>query len=151
MNIFQSTVVLWHFIAQFVHRHILGHSHLVGYFGHRDLTFYLRLLLSIDYEAIDTLGLVFSAYLDDLRYLPTFILYSNISPLIFSCFLYYQSLIITFFLSHTSHHNTWPHTPLLIRRKCRSVIDFFGCAFNIFWTLDLTSSMMARSDRLLIY
>ena len=32
-------------------------------------------------------------------------------------------------LSHTSHHYTWPHTPLLIKRRCKSVFDFLGCAF----------------------
>ena len=50
----------------------LGHSHLVGGF---DIEAWLPVCdycFSMDYRVIDTSGLVFSAYLDDLGYLPTF-------------------------------------------------------------------------------
>ena len=105
-----------HWIVSCCPHYILGHSHLVGYFGHRDLTFYLRLLLSIDYEAIDTLGLVFSAYLDDLEYLHTFhfvLKHFTIDTSMPSILLEPYHYLL---LSPTSHHDTWPHTPLSIRK-----------------------------------
>ena len=43
MNIFQSTVVLWHFVFQFVHRHILGYtpfSESIGHFSRLSFTFW---------------------------------------------------------------------------------------------------------------
>ena len=80
------------------------------------------------YGVIDTSGLVFSAYLDDLGYLPTFISYSDISPLVLSYFLSYQSLIITFFYP-THPIVTHDLTIFSIRRRCRSVLDFLGCVF----------------------
>ena len=105
----------------------LWHSHLVGCF---DIEIWLPVCdycFSMDYGALDTSGLVFSTYLDDLGYIP-FISYSVISPWILSCFLFYQSLIITFFyLTHpTVTHDL---TPFSIRRRCRSVLDHLGCAF----------------------
>ena len=51
---------------------ILGHSHLVGGF---DIEAWLPVCdycFSMDYGAIDALGLAFSTYLDNLGYLPTF-------------------------------------------------------------------------------
>ena len=98
-------------------------------FWHWDLTCYLWLLLSIDYGAIDTLGLVFLAYLDDLRYLSTFhfvLRHFTLDTFMLSILLEFDHY---FLLSRTSHHDTWPHTSILIRRRCRSVLDFFGCAF----------------------
>ena len=67
---FMLSSLLWHSHIK-GHHFILGHSHFVDLW-HWDLTFYLWWLLLMDYEAVDTLGSVFSAYLDDLRYLPTF-------------------------------------------------------------------------------
>ena len=67
---FMLSSLLWHSHIK-GHYFILGHSHFVDLW-HWDLTFYLWWLLLMDYEAVDTLGSVFSAYLDDLRYLPTF-------------------------------------------------------------------------------
>ena len=120
-------------------------------FWHRDLTSWLWLLLSMDYEVIDTLGLVFSAYLDDLQYLPIFHFILKHS----TCDIFILISILPksdhFLPSHTSHCDTWPHTPLSIRRRCRSILDFFDCTFIIFWTLGSTSSMIARPDILLIY
>ena len=57
-----------------------------------------------------------------------FISYSDISPLILSYFLSYQSLIITFFYPT---HPTMTHdlTIFSIRRRCRSVLDHLGCVF----------------------
>ena len=98
-------------------------------FWHRDLSFYLWLLLSIDYGDIDTLGLVFSAYLDDLGYLPIFyfvLKHFTIDTFMLSILLEPDHHLL---LSHTSHHDTWPHISLSIRRKCRSVLDHLGCAF----------------------
>ena len=99
----------------------LGHSHLVGGF---DIEAWLPVCdycFSMDYKVIDTSGLVFSAYLDDLGYLPTF-------HFILSCFLFYQSLIITFFYPT---HPTVTHdlTLFSIRRRHRSVLDHLGCVF----------------------
>ena len=98
-------------------------------FWYRDLTFYLWLLFSIDYGAIDTLGLVFSVYLDDLGYLPTF--YFILKHFTFDTFMLSILLELDhyFLLSHTSHHDTWPHTPLSIKRICRSVLYFFDFTF----------------------
>ena len=95
----------------------------------RDLTFCLWLLFSMDYGAINTLGLVFSAYLDDLGYLPTFhfvLRHFTLDTFMLSILPELDHHIL---LSHTSHHDTWPHTPLPIRRRCRSVIDHLDCAF----------------------
>ena len=98
-------------------------------FWQRDLTFYLWLLLSIDYRAINTLGLVFSAYLDDLRYLHTF----HFVLRHFTLDTFTSSIIPEpdhhLLLSYTSHHDTWPYTHLSIRRRRGSVLDHFGCAF----------------------
>ena len=83
----------------------------------------------MDYGAINTLGLVFLAYLDDLGYLPTFqfvLKHFTLDTFMFSIL---QELDHYLILSHTSHHDTWPHTPLSNRRRCRSVLDFFDCAF----------------------
>ena len=98
-------------------------------FWYRDLTSYLWLLFSIDYGAIDTLGLVFLVYLDDLGYLLTFhfiLRHFTLDTFMLSIL---PELDYYLLLSHTSHHDTWSHTPFLIRRICRSVIDHFGCAF----------------------
>ena len=98
-------------------------------FWHRDLNFCSWLLLLMDYGAIDTLGLIFSAYLDDLGYLPIFyfvLKHFTIDTFMFSILLEPDQYLL---LSHTSHHDTWPLTPLWIRRICKSVIDFLGCAF----------------------
>ena len=83
----------------------------------------------MDYGAIDTLGLIFSAYLDDLGYLPTFhfiLKHFTLDTFMLSIL---PELDYYLLLSHTSHHDTWSHTPFLIRRICRSVLDHFGCAF----------------------
>ena len=98
-------------------------------FWHWDLTFYSWLLLLIDYGAIDTLGSVFSVCLDDLGYLPNF--HFIVKHFTFDAFTLsiLPELDHYLLLSHTSHHDTWPHTPLLIRRRCRSILDFFGYAF----------------------
>ena len=83
----------------------------------------------MDCEAIDTLGLAFSAYLDDLRYLHIF----NFVLKHFTLDTFMSSILPELdhylLLSHTSHHDTWHHTPLSIRMRCRSVFDHFGCAF----------------------
>ena len=68
---------IWCVILRYLDRFMLSSFHTWAkppsrMFWHQDLTFYLWLLLLIDYGAIDTLGLVFTAYLDDLGYLPTF-------------------------------------------------------------------------------
>ena len=78
-------------------------------FWHRDLISCLWLLLSMGFGAIDTLGLVFLAYLDDLRYLHTFhftlkhftldVLMPSITP----------EPDHHLILSYTSHRDTWPH------------------------------------------
>ena len=98
-------------------------------FWHRGLTLCLWLLLLMDYRAIDTLGSVFSAYLDDLGYLHTF--HFILRHFTFDTFM--PSILLEpdhhILLSHTSHHDIWPHTSLLIRRRCRSFLDFLGCAF----------------------
>ena len=98
-------------------------------FWHRDLTFCLWLLLLMDYGAIDTLGLVFSTYLDDIGYLPTF--HFILKHFTFDAFTLsiLPELDHYILLFHTSHHDTWPHTTLSIRRRCRSMLDFFGFAF----------------------
>ena len=95
-------------------------------FGHQDLTFCSWLLFLIDYGAIDTLSLVFSAYLDDLGYLHTFhfvLRHFTLDTLM-------PSIIPEpdhhFLLSYTSHRDT---TPPSIRRRCRSVLNHLGCAF----------------------
>ena len=80
------------------------------------------------YEAIDTSGLVFSAYLDDLRYLHTFHFVLKHFTLILSRLLSYQSLIVTFF--HPTHPTvTHDLTSLSIRKRCRSILDHLGCVF----------------------
>ena len=83
----------------------------------------------MDYGAIDTLGLAFSAYLDDLGYLHTF----NFVLRHFTLDTFMPSILPEFdhylLLSHTSHHDTWHHIPLSIRMRCRSVFNHFGCAF----------------------
>ena len=79
--------------------------------------------------AIDTLGLVFSTYLDDLRYLPIFHFVLRHFTLDIFMLSILPNLDHYLLLSHTSHHDTWPHTTLLIRGRCRSVLDFLGCVF----------------------
>ena len=98
-------------------------------FWHRDLTFCSWLLLLMDYGAIDTLGLIFSAYLDDLGYLPTF--HFILGHFTFDTFMLsiLPELDHYLFLSHTPHHDTWSHTIFLIRKRCRPVLDLFHCAF----------------------
>ena len=82
----------------------------------------------MDYGAIDTLGLAFSAYLDDLRYLHAF----HFVLRHFTMDTFIPSIIPEIdrhlLLSYTSYHGTWP-TPFSIMRRCRSVLDHLGCAF----------------------
>ena len=102
----------YHWIVSCCPHCILGHSHLVGCFDIETWLSILWLLFFIDYGAIDTSGLVSRhtwMILD--TYLP-FIPYSDISPWILSYLLSYQSLIITFLLSYTSHYSTWLHLSL---------------------------------------
>ena len=60
----------------------------------------------MDYGAIDTLGLVFSACLDDFGCLPTFhflLKHFTFDTFVFSILLELDHYIL---LSHTSHHDT---------------------------------------------
>ena len=83
----------------------------------------------MDYGGIDTLGLVFSAYLDDLGYLLTFHFVLKHFTLATFMLSILPELDYYLLLSHTSQHDTWPHTSLSIKRRCRSILYFFGCAF----------------------
>ena len=108
---------------------ILRHIHLVGCFDIETWLSILWLLLLMDYGAIETLGLVFSAYLNDLSYLHTFQLVLRHSTLDTFMLSILPKLDHYLLLSHTSHHDTWPYTHLSIRRRRGSVLDHFGCAF----------------------
>ena len=88
---------------------ILGHSHLVGCF---DIEIWLPVwdyCFSMDYGAIDALGLVFSAYLGDLSYSPTF----HFILRHFTLDILMPSIIPEpdhhLILSYTSHYDTCPH------------------------------------------
>ena len=99
----------------------LGHSHLVGGF---DIEAWLPVCdycFSMDYRVIDTSGLVFSAYLDDLEYLPTFhFILRHFTHGYFHTFYHTGawpspfgwSRISSYLLSYTSYHYTWPHLSL---------------------------------------
>ena len=91
--------------------------------------FLFVILVSMDYGAIDSLGLVFSAYLDDLGYLHTFHLV--LRHLTLDAFM--PSIILEpdhhLLLSYTSHRDTRPQTHLSVRRRRGSVLDPFGCTF----------------------
>ena len=63
----------------------------------------------MDYGGIDTSGLVFLAYLDDLKYLRTF----HFVPRHFTLDTFMPPIIPEpdhhLILSYTSHRDTWPH------------------------------------------
>ena len=126
---------IWCVILRYLDRFMLSSFHTWAkppsrMFWHQDLTFYLWLLLLIDYGAIDTLGLIFLAYLDDLGYLPTFhfvLRHFTLDTFMLSILPELDHYL--FSLAHTSHHDTWPHIPFSIRRRCRSVLDFLSSAF----------------------
>ena len=103
----------------------------------------------MDYGAIDTLGLVFSAYLDDLGYLPTFrfvLRHFTLDTFMLSILPELDHYLL---LSHTSHHDL---TPLfrLGENVDQSSISLIVLSY-IFWTLSSSSSMKTRPNRLLIY
>ena len=82
----------------------------------------------MDYGAIDTLGSVFSAYLDDFRYWHTFhfvFRYFTLDTFMLSIIPEPDHHLL---LSYTSYRDTWPH-PFSIRRRRGSVLDHFGYAF----------------------
>ena len=87
----------------------LGHSHLVGCF---DIKIWLPVCdycFSMDYGAIDALGLAFSTYLDNLGYLPTFhfiLRHFTLDTFILSILPEPDHYLL---LSDTSHRDTWPH------------------------------------------
>ena len=117
-----------HWIISCCPHYILEHSHLVGCF---DIETWLSVMITV-FDGLWSywhLGFSFSAYLDDLGYLPTF--HFVLKYFTLDTFMLYilPELDHYLLLSHTSHHDTWPHTALSIMRKCRSILNFFCCAF----------------------
>ena len=141
-----------HWMISCCSHYILRHSHLVGCFGIEtwlsvyDCCFWwIMELLKPWVQSSWHTWMILDTYLP-------FISYSNISPLILSCFLSYQSLIITFFFYPTHLTMTHDLTPLsqLEENVDQSSISLVVFSY-IFWTLGSTSSMMEMPNRLLIY
>ena len=98
------------------------------------------------------MGLVFSAYSDDLGYLPTFhfvLIHFTFNTFMLSILPELDHYLL---LSHASHHDTWPYTSIsqLGEDVDQSSISLVFFSY-ILWTLGSTSSMMTGLEKLLIY
>ena len=108
----------------------LWHSHLVGCF---DIEIWLPVCdycFSMDYGALDTSGLVFSAYLDDLGYLSTFhfvLRHFTLDTFMLSTLPEPNHYL---FLAHTFHHDTWLHNLLFRLGENVNQISTFLYSFH---------------------